>query len=76
METKVHKLSANETRHWAVRVGVSLLALGLAYIAGSLALDRGNPLYYLATLVLSVVGFRQMLLAIRDSWRRRRKHQA
>lgn len=65
-------LKNNRTRHWAVQVGIGVLAYLLAYGAASYAIDRGSVLAYVLSFVLLVVGSRALVLAVRDSWRKRK----
>ena len=47
-------------------------ALGLAYLMGSLALNSGSLLEYIATFILVVFAFARVLRGFRSLWRRRR----
>ncbi len=67
------ELIVNETRHWAARAGMSLLAFVLAYVAFSYALDRGSLLAYLLMIVLIIIGIRELVLSVRDTWRKKRR---
>jgi hypothetical protein len=65
--------TAKQTRHWAARVSIGLLAYLFVYVSASLAIDRGSLLAYMASFAFLVLGTRELLLAVRDSWARARQ---
>jgi hypothetical protein len=67
---KVTPVTAKQTRHWAVRVSLGLLAYLLVYVCASLAIDRGSLLAYFGAFFFLVFGTRELLLAVRESWTR------
>lgn len=70
MEKKKPKSKPPEFfEHRAVRAGIGLAALLLAYIFISWAIDSGSLLDYTITLLLLVVGLRELVAAARGGSR-------
>jgi hypothetical protein len=72
MEKATPSTTVKQRRHWAVQVGLGVGALILAYLSASFAIDRGSALAYALCFILLVFGTRELILAVRDSWRKRK----
>lgn len=72
MEKVPTSTTVKQTRHWAIQVSLGVGALILAYLSASFAIDRGSALAYALCFILLVFGVRELLLAVRDSWRKRK----
>ncbi|HSX32143.1 MAG TPA: hypothetical protein VLF43_02685 [Candidatus Saccharimonadales bacterium] len=70
-KTFKNKLGAFSERR-PVRAVLGLLALGLAYVFASLAINSGSLLDYAITLLLIVIGVRESFAAIRGGRRKGR----
>lgn len=71
-KTATTSTTTKQTRHWAAQVSLGVGAYVLAYMSASYAIDRGSVLAYILCFGLLVAGTRFLVLAVRDSWRKRK----